>query len=155
MFGDVVSGHANSSRMPPIGPEPPPRRRAPQKLPTIADIRALATQRLGFPPCFWQLQLSQILLQRKQTVVISTAATGSGKSVTFWLPLLYEPGRITFIVVPLKQLGQQLANVAASYGLASVNVTRETLMEEDLIKVRPIYLSTCNLVLRNSQSMRP
>lgn len=124
-----------------FGPEPPPSAARTPSLPSVWDIKALATQKLGFPPCRWQLELAQALLKREQQVIFSTAATCAGKSVTFWLPLLYERNGVTFVIVPLKQLGQQLADDAASYGFSSINVTREVLREDGVMKVRPnLYL---------------
>jgi superfamily II DNA helicase RecQ len=41
---------------------------------------------------------------------IGTAATGAGKTMMFWLPCLFEEG-ITFIITPLKGLGDQIATM--------------------------------------------
>jgi superfamily II DNA helicase RecQ len=95
----------------------------PCSVPLSHDISDKAFKILGFHPCQWQLDLCRIVLSKEHKVMISTAAMGAGKSVTFWLPLLFETGYIIFIVVPLKDLGQQLADQAASYGFSSINVT--------------------------------
>ncbi|KAF9503606.1 hypothetical protein BS47DRAFT_788561 [Hydnum rufescens UP504] len=54
------------------------------------------------------------------------AVMGSGETLTFWLPMLYQKGT-TFIIVPLKNLGKQMADVAASLKLTSASVTCNTL----------------------------
>ena len=66
------------------------------------------------------------MLARQYQVVVSTAATGAGKTLTFWLPLLVEKKKkkgTTFIIVPLKDLGQQMADDAALFGLSAFNAT--------------------------------
>ena len=78
------------------------------------------------------------MLAQQHQVVVSTAATGAGKTLTFWLPLLVEKKKkkgTTFIIVPLKDLGQQMADDAALFGLSAFNATSETLREKDAIKV--------------------
>jgi len=93
---------------------------------------------LGFRPCKWQLEICRIMLARQHQVIVSTAATGTGKTLTFWLPLLVEKKEkkgTTFIIVPLKDLGQQMADDAALFGLSAFNATSETLKEKDAIKV--------------------
>ena len=95
----------------------------PASVPLSCDISDKAFRTLGLHACQWQLDLCCMVLSKEHKVMISTAATGAGKSITFWLPLLFETGYIIFIVVPLKDLGQQLANQAASYGFSSINFT--------------------------------
>ena len=58
-------------------------------------------------PCQWQSEIAFQLVQGKMLVSIS--ATGSGKSYVFWLPMYYENG-LTIIIIPLKNLRQQLAD---------------------------------------------
>ena len=61
---------------------------------------------------------------------------GSGKTMTFWLPMLHEEG-ITFIVTPLKSLGSQLSDETIQKGFPSMSITAELLGEKPgLIKVR-------------------
>ncbi|KAG2145419.1 uncharacterized protein EDB93DRAFT_1053825, partial [Suillus bovinus] len=43
--------------------------------------------------------------------VVSISATGSRKTLTFWMPLLFHPQGIQIVVTPLNILGTQ--NVAA------------------------------------------
>ena len=66
------------------------------------------------------------LLQGKN--LVSVFATGSGKSCVFWLPMQYEEG-ITIIIVPLKNLGQQLAEESSHKGFWGISVTGEMLGE--------------------------
>ena len=56
--------------------------------------------------CIWQCKVGPRLLAKEN--MVSVSMTGSRKTMTFWLPMLYEEG-ITFIVTPLKSLGSQLS----------------------------------------------
>lgn len=104
-------------------------------IPSIREIKERARQALGFAPCFWQADVCRTLLQRRKGVVLSTAATGAGKTATFWLPILFEPSGVTIIVEPLKDLSAQIATVAKSIGLSTLNVTREVLDDTGAVKV--------------------
>ena len=61
-----------------------------------------------------------------EKMLVSISATGSGKSFIFWLPMPYENG-LTIIIVPLKSLGQQLADESSQRGFHAVSVTAEVL----------------------------
>ena len=74
--------------------------------------------------------------------LISVSATGSGKTITFWLPMMREEG-LTIIIMPLKSLGMQLAEELEWHGWRAVSVMAEVLGESpDLIKASylPIIL---------------
>jgi len=78
--------------------------------------------------------------QNKKNYVV-TAATGSGKTFTFWVPKLYEMG-LTIIIVPLKMLGEQLAKESSMAGFKAVNVTAKSLGDSlELIKVLSSFLN--------------
>ncbi|KAF9505112.1 hypothetical protein BS47DRAFT_1436410 [Hydnum rufescens UP504] len=76
-------------------------------LPTTEDIQFRSAANYCLPACLWQAENCQIQLTGIPYLVC-TAATGSGKTLTFWLPMLYQKGT-TFIIVPLKNLGEQMA----------------------------------------------
>src|SRR5258708_36914370 len=78
------------------------------------EIVSKVTSTLGYTLCKWQLDISRVLYLQEQCIVISTAATGAGKTVTFFIPSILEKGdkpAMSFICVPLKDLGQQMADV--------------------------------------------
>ncbi|KAJ7306712.1 hypothetical protein DFH08DRAFT_652520, partial [Mycena albidolilacea] len=52
-------------------------------------IRAKAVEHLGYQPCYWQIKVVEAILKRDRDVVC-ISATGSGKTLTFWLPLLFK-----------------------------------------------------------------
>ncbi len=103
---------------------------------TVEDIQNDSEQLLHFHTCVWQARVALELLSKKKHYV-AMAATRSGKTFVFWLPKLYEKG-LTIIVVPLKVLGEQLAEESSISGFKAVNVTSESLGDSpDLIKVPP------------------
>ncbi|KAF8313728.1 P-loop containing nucleoside triphosphate hydrolase protein, partial [Cantharellus anzutake] len=127
--------------MPPPLPTPP----FPAKPHTAEQLQLDSTSHFGQRPCRWQSDIAFQLVHRRNLVSIS--ATGSGKSFIFWLPMLYENG-LTIIVVPLKNLGQQLADESSRRGFCTVSVTAEllgeslTLLEEiKCLQFRTVVLS--------------
>ena len=55
--------------------------------------------------------------------VITIAATGSGKSVCYWMALLYVMYRIIFLVTLLKLLGKQFVETLERNELHAVSMT--------------------------------
>ncbi|KAF8553794.1 hypothetical protein OG21DRAFT_1383687, partial [Imleria badia] len=45
-------------------------------------------QVFGIRPCLWQVKVAAAILRGKKDV-ICTAGTGMGKTLTFWMPLLF------------------------------------------------------------------
>ena len=102
---------------------------------TFNEVRQKATERLGIKPCIWQTDVCCALCASTARIVLSTAATGAGKTSTFWIPILFESAGITILIVPLKDLGAQMSSVANGYGLSALDVTRETLDDKDTFNV--------------------
>lgn len=75
-------------------------------VPSISEIRQHAYDFFGIYPCLWQCRVVQAIL-RGDRDVISIAGTGSGKTYTFWIPLLFRKDGIQLIVTPLNILGEQ------------------------------------------------
>ncbi|KAF8837391.1 hypothetical protein BDN67DRAFT_873341, partial [Paxillus ammoniavirescens] len=59
--------------------------------------------------------------------IVCIAGTGMGKTLTFWLPLLFCLEGIQIVVTPLNQLGQQ--NAIANLKYHAVIVSPEQLMK--------------------------
>jgi len=58
---------------------------------------------------------------RGEKHVISIAATGMGKTLTFWMPLLFRPrGSIQIVVTPLNILGKQNVSSLAKAGFKGI-----------------------------------
>jgi len=76
------------------------------RVPSILEIRQKVIQLLGYRPCLWQIRVVEALLKHDKDI-ISIAATGSGKTLTFWMPLLFRPDGIQIIITPLNILGKK------------------------------------------------
>ncbi len=110
---------------------------------TIGQLQEECFRSFGWQPCRWQSAIAFELLQKRTLVSIS--ATGSGKSRVFWLPMRYEKG-MSIITVPLKSLGQQLADESSWEGFRGVSVTAELLGESpNLLAIR--YYSELKVLL--------
>ncbi len=121
---------------------------APSALPSVeSDIKKLQDEseaHFDVHPCLWQCRVALNLLAKKN--IVSISAMGSGKTLTFWLPMLCEKG-ITFIVTLLKSLGSQLSNESIQRGFLSVSITAELLGEKPgLMKVKEscYFFSLCS-----------
>lgn len=101
-----------------------------QALPTtpalsISNIQKLTEEILNVRPCLWQLKVVEALLKRDQDV-LCVAGTGMGKTLTFWMPLLFRPDGIQIIVTPLTMLGKQNAASLAKAGIKAIAINSET-----------------------------
>ncbi|KAJ6598738.1 P-loop containing nucleoside triphosphate hydrolase protein, partial [Mycena sp. CBHHK59/15] len=99
---------------------------------TFAEICAKAIKHVGYQPCLWQIRVVKAILKHDGDVVC-IVATGSGKTLTFWLPLLLWPVGIQLVISPLNILGEQnLEQLAAMVRSAIIIVTNvEMLMKQD------------------------
>ena len=79
-------------------------------VPSLLDIYARTYNVFGIRPCLWQIKVTETLLQGGKDI-ICIAGTGMGKTLTFWMPLLFQSGGIQIVVTPLNLLGKQ--NVAS------------------------------------------
>ena len=72
---------------------------------TRTQLESNFSERSGFKPYEWQLDVAEAILLGLDCVVI--AGTGSGKTIPFMLPLLLHPDKMALIIVsPLKVLQQ-------------------------------------------------
>jgi superfamily II DNA helicase RecQ len=94
------------------------------KLPSFDEIRRRTQAVLGYRPCLWQIHIVEAILKRDKDI-ISIAATGSGKTLTFWMPLLFKNEGIQIIVTPLNILGKQNIDSLTACGIRGVTVTAE------------------------------
>ena len=73
------------------------------------DVQIQVEQVFGFGPCLWQICVIRAILAGND--VITIAPTGSGKSLTYWMPLLFMKYDITVVVTHLKLLGGQFSKM--------------------------------------------
>ncbi|KAF8575767.1 hypothetical protein K439DRAFT_1369012 [Ramaria rubella] len=86
------------------------------EIPTHAQIRAETW------PCEGQIKATVAQLGKKSDVVF-ISRTGSGKTLTFWMPMIYKKESIAILVTDLNILGQQTTETLCHAGIATINLT--------------------------------
>lgn len=92
----------------------------------------------GIEPCLWQIQVALATLKGDKNVV-SISRTGSGKTMTFWIPVILKTDGYLIVVVPLNVLGKQNTDQLTRVGIPSVVVSAETASSR-LFKVMYLYI---------------
>lgn len=101
---------------------------------SIKRIRDLVKAKFGKRACLFQIKVACALREKRKDVV-AVAATGSGKTLSFWIPLLMalEDGedKCIIVVTPLNLLGKQNVGLLDAAGLRGIaidgnNATDET-----------------------------
>jgi superfamily II DNA helicase RecQ len=93
-------------------------------LPSFTEIRRRTQEVLGYRPCLWQICVVEAILRHDKDI-ISIAATGSGKTLTFWMPLLFNKDGIQVVITPLNILGKQNVESLKAMGIQGITVTAE------------------------------
>lgn len=97
----------------------------PASVPDVENIRAVCTTVFGHRPCRWQVEFAQAMLRHDSDVILHVG-TGMGKTLAFWLPLLFRPQGILIVVTALNVLGDQNVASLASAGIPAISINRET-----------------------------
>ncbi|KAF8499379.1 hypothetical protein JB92DRAFT_2817114 [Gautieria morchelliformis] len=95
----------------------------PAEILTQDQIRADTARVFGLRPCVGQIKATAAQL-KKTSDVVYISGTGSGKTLTFWMPMIYEKDSITILITALSVLGQQSADTLCETGIPAINVTR-------------------------------
>lgn len=74
-------------------------------------------------PCNFQIKLCRAQLERKN--IISIAATGSGKTLSYLMTLPFSQDSIIIIITALVVLGDQFVSEAAQAGYSAISVSAE------------------------------
>jgi superfamily II DNA helicase RecQ len=99
-------------------------------IPTLLEIRQKTITLLGYRPCLWQIRVVEAILRHDKDI-ISIAATGAGKTLTFWMPLLFRLDGIQIIITPLNILGKQNVDALAALGIKGIALSAETATVEN------------------------
>ena len=101
----------------------PSRRR--DDIPSLDEIWDKALEVLGRRPCLWQCRVAQAQLRGDKDIVC-ISGTGSGKTLTFWIPLLFRPDGIQIIITPLNLLGSQNSRELQRLGINAIALCGKT-----------------------------
>jgi superfamily II DNA helicase RecQ len=96
------------------------------------EVQKQVREVFGFCPCLWQIWVVRAILAGDD--VITIAPTGSGKSLTYWMPILYIKHGITVVVTPLKLLGGQFVDVLLGKGVSAVSITAANATNELFVR---------------------
>ncbi|KAI0641185.1 P-loop containing nucleoside triphosphate hydrolase protein [Trametes meyenii] len=95
------------------------------QLPSLDEIRQQTMQHFGRRPCLWQCE-SALAQLRGDKDIVCISGTGSGKTLTFWMPLLFRPEGIQVVITPLNILGNQNQKQLERLGITAVAMSGET-----------------------------
>ena len=99
-------------------------------IPSFNYIRSQTLQTFGKPPCAWQVHICEQVLHGDRDI-ISIAGTGMGKTLTFWMPLLFRPRGIQIVVTPLNILGEQNTAILAKLNVEAIFISAKTATEQN------------------------
>ena len=109
-----------------------------KQLPSLSDIRSLSHSIFHHYPCIWQAKAVEAILKRDRDVII-IAGTGMGKTLTFWMPLLFLPaGHIQVVITPLNLLGRQNVELLEKAGMKAIFIGADTATTENFIVSKPL-----------------
>lgn len=103
-------------------------------LPSLDEIRKVTLETFDKRLCLFQAKGVLTILRRKKAGIL-ISGTGSGKTLVFWVPLLFRPHAIQIVVTPLNILGQQNVEDLARANIKAISLTAKTATAEN-IKVR-------------------
>jgi superfamily II DNA helicase RecQ len=103
----------------------------PGAVPSFSEIRTHTEKYFGVRPCLWQIKVVDAVLKGDRDIA-SIARTGMGKTLTFWMPLLFQPpGSVQIIVTPLNILGKQNVSTLAKAGFKAIFISADTATAEN------------------------
>jgi len=117
-------------------------------IPPLSEIRQCTEDLLGHRPCIWQVKAVEAILKHDQDVVC-IAGTGSGKTLTFWMPLLFRENGIQIVVTPLNILGKQNTDQLAAMGIKAKFLDSKEASNPQNFKVELIHshwLTVCHYI---------
>ena len=91
----------------------------------LARMRTCEVFGMDVRPCLWQIKVALATLKGEKNV-LSISRTGSGKTLTFWLPLVLCDDGIIIVVLPLNILAKQNLDQLSQAGINAVVITGET-----------------------------
>ncbi|KAF7421188.1 hypothetical protein PC9H_011708 [Pleurotus ostreatus] len=95
---------------------------------SIEAIRELTLKHFGKRPCLFQIQVA-MAIYCDQKDVVACAPTGSGKTLSFWIPLIMAQAdglkKLMIVVTPLNLLGQQNVDDLASVCIRAIAINSE------------------------------
>ena len=111
-------------------------------IPTEHEIIEKTLETFQKRPCFLQIQICQEILKKKKNILLR-AATGFGKTLTFFMPLLFVEDGYIIIVTALNILGTQIVQQLSNAQITAVAVSAETYNFNMLEVGFLVFLTSC------------
>jgi DEAD/DEAH box helicase len=112
-------------------------------IPSVEDLHKEVQRVFDVLPCMFQARDAIAQLEQRDCVTISP--TGSGKTLTFWIPLLFNDNGIIIVITVLNILGDKNVDELKNLGISAVNITASTATDV-LFKVSIVW-SSCKPIL--------
>ena len=104
--------------------------------PSLDVIQEAIKECFGFYPCTWRLKAA--LTQLEWNDLLTLAPMGSEKTLTFWIPLLFNGDEIIIVVTPLIVLGEKNVNELLLVSIPAINLTKSLVLHETF-KILPLH----------------
>jgi superfamily II DNA helicase RecQ len=114
------------------------------RVPSINEIRSRTLENFRKRPCLWQARICQAVLNGDQDI-ISIAGTGMGKTLTFWMPLLFRPLGILLVVTPLNILGKQNVETLEKAGIDGIFISAGTATDDNFRVSNALFFARLHL----------
>ena len=88
---------------------------------SVDEMQGTVNKCFGVLPYTWRLEAA--LTQLRQRDLLTLAPTGSGKTLTFWILLLFNGDGVTIVIMPLTVLGEKNVNELMKASIAAINLT--------------------------------
>ncbi|KAM6504358.1 P-loop containing nucleoside triphosphate hydrolase protein [Amanita muscaria] len=124
----------------------------PDMVPSIDNIRSRTLETFGKRPCLWQACICEAILNGDQDV-ISIAGTGMGKTLTFWMPLLFRPLGVLLVITPLNILGKQNIETLEKAGIGGIFISAKTATNENFRAIATLRYRV--IVVNPEELLRP
>ncbi|KAF9219056.1 hypothetical protein BS17DRAFT_718681 [Gyrodon lividus] len=97
-------------------------------VPSASEMKQAVLQKFHITPCDWQIQSGHAQLKKKDVITVSP--TGSRKTMTFWIPMLFNASGIMIIITPLNILGEKTEVEGNLLRIPAINPTAKTATDE-------------------------
>ncbi|KAJ3481397.1 hypothetical protein NLI96_g7679 [Meripilus lineatus] len=97
---------------------------AESRIPDIAEARRRCQEVFGCRLCLWQYKVLEATL--KKSNIILDVGTGAGKTLAFFMPLLFQRNGIQIIVTALNVLGNQNVETLNKVDIPAISITAKT-----------------------------
>ena len=97
-------------------------------VPMLPELCSHVEGKFGIRPCIFQACSALAQLEQKDCITISP--TGSGKTLTFWILLLFNKGGITVAVTAFNILGDKNVAELVKLSISTANITGKSATNE-------------------------